>query len=31
MHVEVEKNGRDDGALWNAEMNVSVGGQGLLE
>ena len=25
VHVEVEKNGRDDRALWNAKVDVSVG------
>jgi hypothetical protein len=31
VHIEVEKDGRYDGALWNTKVNVSMGGEGMLE
>ena len=31
MHVEVEEDGGDDGALRNTKVNVSVGREGVLE
>ncbi len=31
MHIEIKKDGRYDRALWNAKMNVPMGGEGMLE
>ena len=31
MHVEVEENGRNDRALWHAEVDISMSGKGVLE
>ena len=31
MHIEVEEDGGDDRALWDAKVDVSVGRYGVLE